>query len=111
MALGVEGKISGAVLDGVQKSRTITDAASLKEAFVAAAGITPEEYDAAWTSSAVKASVARQRAAAQDFRIQGVPAVYVNGRYLVKDRSMDTSSADSYKTDYAGVVQYLVNLK
>ncbi|PZD57804.1 thiol:disulfide interchange protein DsbA, partial [Pantoea ananatis] len=53
MALGVEDKVTSPIFDGIQKSQTITDAASLKDVFIKAAGISSEQYDAAWNSFAV----------------------------------------------------------
>lgn len=111
VALGVEDKVSDAIFDGIQKTQTITDPASLKATFVKAAGITPEAYDAAWNSFAVKAFVAQQQKAAADFQIQGVPAVYVNGKYLINNGGLDTSSMENYKLDYANAVKFLVNKK
>ena len=43
MALGVEDKVVDPIFDGLQKSQTIVDQASLKAAFIKAAGITSEE--------------------------------------------------------------------
>ncbi|QKJ89106.1 Thiol:disulfide interchange protein [Paramixta manurensis] len=111
MALGVEDKVTPAIFDGIQKTQTITDAASLKDAFVKASGITPEQYDAAWNSFAVKALVSQQEKAAVDFNLQGVPAMFVNGKYMVNNGGLDTSSMDNYVQQYASVVKFLVAQK
>ena len=66
MALGVEDKVTVPIFDGIQKTQTITDPASLKETFVKAAGISAADYDAAWNSFAVKALVAQQQKAAAE---------------------------------------------
>ena len=109
MALGVEGKVVDPIFDGIQKSQTITDQASLKAAFLKASGITSEEYDAAWNSFAVKALVSEQQKAATDFNINGVPSVFVNGKYLVNNAGLDTSSMNNFVADYVNVVKYLVS--
>lgn len=111
MALGVEDKVTAPIFDGIQKTQTITDAASLKETFIKAAGITSEDYDAAWNSFAVKALVAQQQKAASDVNLQGVPAIFVNGKYMVNNGGLDTSSMDNFVADYANVVKFLVEKK
>ncbi|MBP2169056.1 thiol:disulfide interchange protein DsbA [Erwinia toletana] len=111
MALGVEDKVTGPVFDGIQKTQTITDPASLKDAFVTAAGIKPEEYDAAWNSFVVKSLVAQQEKAAADVDLRGVPAMFVNGKYMVNNGGLDTSSMDNFVQEYANVVKFLVSQK
>lgn len=111
MALGVENKVIAPIFDGTQKSQTITDAASLKATFIQAAGISSQDYDAAWNSFAVKALVAQQEKAAADVNLQGVPAMFVNGKYMVNNGGLDTSSMDNFVADYANVVKFLVNKK
>ncbi|WP_380184232.1 thiol:disulfide interchange protein DsbA [Kalamiella sp. sgz302252] len=111
MALGVEDKVTQPLFEGIQKTQTITDPASLKEAFVKAAGITPEEYDAAWNSFVVKSLVAQQEKAAVDVELRGVPAMFVNGKYMVNNGGLDTSSMDNYTQQYANVVKFLLSQK
>lgn len=111
MALGVEDKVTGPIFDGIQKKQTITDAASLKDSFIKAAGISSEAYDAAWNSFAVKALVAQQQKAASDVNLQGVPAIFVDGKYMVNNGGLDTSSMDNFVADYANVVKFLVEKK
>lgn len=107
MALGVEDKVTAPIFDGIQKTQTVTDAASLKETFIKAAGISSEDYDAAWNSFAVKALVAQQQKAASDVNLQGVPAIFVNGKYMVNNGGLDTSSMENFVADYANVVKFL----
>lgn len=111
IALGVEEKVMDPLFDGIQKTQTITDAASLKAAFISAAGISAEEYDAAWNSFAVKALVAQQQKAAADLDLRGVPALFVNGKYMINNGGLDTSSMDNFAADYANTVKYLLSLK
>lgn len=111
LALGVEDKVTAPVFDGIQKTQTITDAESLKAAFINAAGISSQEYDAAWNSFAVKALVAQQQKAASDVDLRGVPAMFVNGKYMVNNGGLDTSSMDNFVAEYANVVKFLVSQK
>lgn len=111
MALGVEDKVTAPLFDGIQKTQTISDADSLKAAFINAAGISSQEYDAAWNSFAVKALVAQQEKAASDVDLRGVPAMFVNGKYMVNNGGLDTSSMDNFAAEYANVVKFLVSQK
>ncbi len=111
MALGVEDKVSQPIFDGVQKTQDITDPQSLKATFIKAADITSEAYDAAWNSFVVKSLVAQQEKAATDVGLTGVPAIYVNGKYMVNNAGLNTDSMDNYVQEYANVVKYLLTLK
>lgn len=109
IALGVEDKVMDPIFDGIQKAQTIKDSATLKAAFVKAASITPEAYDAAWNSFAVKALVSQQQKAAADFKIDGVPALFINGKYQINNAGLDSSSLPNFSADYVNVTKFLVN--
>ncbi|ADP10878.1 MULTISPECIES: thiol:disulfide interchange protein DsbA [Erwinia] len=111
MALGVEDKVTAPVFEGIQKTQTITDPATLKETFVKAAGIKPADYDAAWNSFVVRSLVAQQEKAAADMDLRGVPAMFVNGKYMVNSGGLDTSSMDNYVQQYANLVNFLTTQK
>lgn len=107
MALGVEDKISGPMFEAVQKTQTVQTVADIRKVFIDA-GVKPEEYDAAWNSFVVKSLVAQQEKAAADVQLQGVPAMYVNGKYMLNPQGMDTSNMDAFVQQYADTVSYLV---
>ncbi|MBT0723599.1 thiol:disulfide interchange protein DsbA [Rosenbergiella sp. S61] len=109
MALGVEDKVMDPIFEGLQKSQTIKDQQSLKEAFIKAAGITSEAYDSAWNSFAVKALVSQQEKAATDFNLSGVPALFINGKYQINNAGLDTSSLPNFSADYVNVTKFLLN--
>ena len=110
MALGVEDKITAPMFEAVQKAQTVTTVADIRKVFVDA-GIKGEDYDAAWNSFVVKSLVAQQEKAAADLQLQGVPAMFVNGKYQVNPQGMDASSMDIFVQQYAATVKYLVGLK
>ncbi|MGK3893851.1 DsbA family protein, partial [Enterococcus faecium] len=83
-------KISDRMFDAVQKTQTVQTVADIRQVFIDA-GVKPEEYDAAWNSFVVKSLVAQQEKAAADLQLQGVPAMYVNGQYMLRPQGMDTS--------------------
>lgn len=111
MALGVEDKVTAPIFEGIQKTQTITDPATLKDTFVKAAGIKSAEYDAAWNSFVVRSLVAQQEKAASDMDLRGVPAMFVNGKYMVNSGGLDTSSMDNYVQQYANLVNFLITQK
>ncbi|MFQ8717829.1 MAG: thiol:disulfide interchange protein DsbA [Enterobacter hormaechei] len=104
IALGVEDKITAPMFEAVQKTQTVQTTADIRKVFVDA-GVKGEDYDAAWNSFVVKSLVAQQEKAAADFQLQGVPAMYVNGKYQVNMRGMDTTSMDIFVQQYADTVK------
>lgn len=110
MALGVEDKITTPMFNGIQKTQTVQTVADIRKVFIDA-GVKPEEYDAAWNSFVVKSLVAQQGKAAADLQLQGVPAMYVNGKYQINPQGMDTSNMDAFIMQYADTVKQLVEKK
>lgn len=110
ISLGVQDKITGPMFEAVQKTQTVQNEADIRKVFIDA-GVKPEEYDAAWNSFVVKSLVAQQQKAAADLQLQGVPAMFVNGKYAVNMQGMDTSSMDSFVNEYANTVRFLVEKK
>lgn len=110
MALGVEDKITVPMFEAVQKNQTVQTVADIRKVFVDA-GVKGEDYDAAWNSFVVKSLVAQQEKAASDFQLQGVPAMYVNGKYQLNPQGMDTSNMDAFVAQYADTVKQLVDKK
>lgn len=110
MALGVEDKVTIPMFEAVQKTQTVQNVDDIRKVFVDA-GIPAEEYDAAWNSFVVKSLVAQQEKAAADFQLRGVPAMYVDGKYMLNPQGMDTSNLDVFVQQYANTVKYLVEKK
>ncbi|MDF7761754.1 thiol:disulfide interchange protein DsbA [Kosakonia cowanii] len=110
MALGVEDKISSPMFEAVQKTQTVQSVADIRDVFIKA-GVKGEEYDAAWNSFVVKSLVAQQEKAAADLQLQGVPAMFVNGKYQIDQRGMDGRSLDTFVKSYADTVKFLVEKK
>ncbi|AJI95879.1 DSBA-like thioredoxin domain protein [Yersinia ruckeri] len=110
MALGVEDKITLPMFEAVQKTQLVQTPADIRNIFIKA-GVKGEDYDAALNSFAVKAMVAQQQKAAQDLELRGVPAMFVNGKYMIKNDGIDTSSQESYAKQYADVVNFLLSQK
>ncbi|WP_145507192.1 thiol:disulfide interchange protein DsbA [Yersinia alsatica] len=110
MALGVEEKVTPLMFEGVQKTQTIQTPDDIRNVFIKA-GVSGEDYDAALNSFVVKSLVVQQQKAAEDLQLRGVPAMFVNGKYMIKNDGMDTSSMDNYVKQYADVVKFLLTQK
>lgn len=110
IALGVEDKVTPLMFDAVQKSQTLKTTDDIRKVFVAA-GVKAEDYDAVLNSFVVKSLVAQQEKAAADLQLRGVPAMFINGKYMVKSDGLDTCSMDAYVKQYADVVKFLIDKK
>lgn len=110
IALGVEDKISPLMFDAVQKSQTVQKPEDIRKIFISA-GVKGEDYDSALNSFVVKSLVVQQEKAAADLQLRGVPSLFVNGKYMVKNDGLDTSSMDVYVQQYTDVVKFLISKK
>lgn len=110
IALGVEDKITPLMFEAVQKTQTVQKPDDIRQVFINA-GVSAEEYDGALNSFVVKSLVVQQEKAAADLQLRGVPAMFVNGKYMIKNDGLDTSSMDAYVKQYADVVNFLIGKK
>ncbi|KAA0260759.1 thiol:disulfide interchange protein DsbA [Hafnia alvei] len=110
MALGVEDKITQPMFEAVQKTQSVQSPEDIRNVFVKA-GVSAADYDGALNSFVVKSLVVQQEKAAEDLQLRGVPAIFVNGKYMVKNDGLDTSSMDSYVQQFSHVVNFLLKQK
>lgn len=110
VALGVEDKVSPLMFEAVQKTQTVQTPEDIRNIFIKA-GVSAADYDAAWNSFVVKTLVVQQEKAAEDLQLRGVPAVFVNGKYMVKNDGLDISSMDAYVKQFTEVVKFLSQQK
>ncbi|MCV9879784.1 thiol:disulfide interchange protein DsbA [Brenneria izbisi] len=110
IALGVEDKITPPMFDAVQKTQTVKTPDDIRKIFIDA-GVSAEEFDGALNSFVVKSLVAQQEKAAADLQLRGVPAMFVNGKYMIKNDGLDTSSMEAYVKQYADVAKFLIDKK
>lgn len=110
VALGVEDKVRPLMFEAVQQTQTVQTPDDIRNVFIKA-GVSAADYDAAWNSFVVKSLVVQQQKAAEDLQLRGVPAVFVNGKYMVKNDGLDTSSMDAYVKQFTDVVKFLSQQK
>lgn len=110
IALGVQDKVCPLMFDAVQKTQIVQTPDDIRNVFIKA-GVTGEEYDSAWNSFVVKSLVVQQQKAAADLELRGVPAIFVNGKYMIRAEGLDTSAPDLIGKQFADVVKFLINQK
>lgn len=110
MALGVEDKITQPMFEAVQKTQSVQSPEDIRNVFIKV-GVSAADYDGALNSFVVKSLVVQQEKAAEDLQLRGVPAIFVNGKYMVKNDGLDTSSMDSYVQQFSHVVNFLLKQK
>ena len=99
-ALGVRKKTHIPLFHAVQEGQQIFDQASQAQ-FFAKYGVPAAKFNSMYNSFPISAKVAESNKLAQQYQLSGVPAVVVNGKYVV-------SGEDGKVTQ---VVDYLINLE
>ncbi|EKT61021.1 periplasmic protein disulfide isomerase I [Providencia sneebia DSM 19967] len=110
IVLNVEDKVTPILFEGIQKTQSIHSPEDIRNAFIKA-GVSGEEYDAALNSFVVKSLVAKQQNAAQDLKLRGVPAMFVDGKYQIRNNGISVDNAEDYAKEFSNVVNFLVNKK
>ncbi|SPP31777.1 Thiol:disulfide interchange protein DsbA [Arsenophonus endosymbiont of Aleurodicus floccissimus] len=108
MVLKVEDTVSPLLFEGIQKTESINTPADIKAAFIKA-GVKSEEYDAALNSFVVKSLVVKQQQAVEEFQLRGVPAIFVNGKYMIRKNGITIKDVNNYAKAYSNVVNFLIN--
>ncbi|MBX4180974.1 thiol:disulfide interchange protein DsbA [Sodalis sp. CWE] len=110
MLLNIEDKVSPLLFEELQQKKTIKTLNDIRTIF-SKIGISEEEYNLAWNSFSVKTLVLEQEKMASDLRVSGVPAVFINEKYMIKNDGLDMSSIDAYIKELVNVINFLLTLK
>lgn len=108
MVLKVEDKVSPWLFEGIQKTESRNTTADIKAVFIKA-GVKSEEYDAALNSFVVKSLVVKQQQAVEEFQLRGVPAIFVNGKYMIRNNGITIENVNNYAKAYSDVVNFLIS--
>lgn len=82
--MGYQGKTHQAMFDAVQRDRQkLFDQASIGR-WYASQGLDLNKFNSLYNSFAVNTRIARSKDAAQRYQLSGVPAVVVDGKYVVQ---------------------------
>lgn len=110
ITLGVQDKVAPLIFNGIQKTRTIQNLNDIRNVFISV-GVTPEEFDSAWNSFIVKSLTAQQRKLAAEVELNSVPAILVNGKYMVKNDGLEATSIEGFVQEFGKVVKQLLGQK
>ncbi|WP_395496500.1 DsbA family protein [Arsenophonus endosymbiont of Lipoptena cervi] len=108
MVLNIEDKIALILFEGIQNKESINTSADIKAVFINM-GIKSEEYDAALNSFIVRSLVIKQQKAVKDFQLVGVPAIFVNGKYMIHNKYIIGNDIIYYANAYSDIVKFLIN--
>ncbi|UDG79563.1 thiol:disulfide interchange protein DsbA [Candidatus Steffania adelgidicola] len=109
MILGIEDKVGPLLFDNLQKQHIIQTSDDIRAIFIKA-GVRIKEYDSAWNSFMVKLLVIKQEKAADNLHLRSVPAMLVNGKYMVKNDGLDLLWVDDdYVKQFSNLVKFLLS--
>ncbi len=103
--LGIGEEVHGPIFDTIHRQGNRLDSAEKLQAFFAHYGVDAEQFSATLNSDAVRTRVLRAQQLSQQYGINGVPAMIVNGKYLING-----SMAGSYSRMLA-IVDHLAALE
>lgn len=90
-ALGKLDEIGPALFDVIHvDKKRVTSQDQLAE-FFTQYGVTEDEFNKLYNSFSVRVNVRKAEALAKTYRLTGVPAIIVNGKYLVENRTAKTN--------------------
>lgn len=82
--MGMVEKTHAALFQAIHQGRQqLFDQQSLAK-FYSGLGVNPAAFNSNYNSFAVSGQVAKSKKLAQDYQLEGVPAVVVNGKYVIK---------------------------
>lgn len=100
-ALGVLDQVHGQIFDAIhlQKQRLLSKE-DQRDFLIAKTGVTAEAFDKAYDSFAVRSRMTRGDKRIRSFKITGVPALVINGKYVVDATSAGSQEGMLEVADY-----------
>ncbi|URJ31302.1 thiol:disulfide interchange protein DsbA [Blochmannia endosymbiont of Camponotus sp.] len=108
IVLGIENKISPILFIAIQKQQSIHTIDDIRAIFIKS-GVNAKEFDTTWDSILVKSLVLDQEQAAINFHLRGVPSIFINGKYMIKNDKLDISSVNAYIRQFCELLNLLIN--
>lgn len=107
MALGKEENVKMPLFKSAQNN-AIKSMDDIRAIFLAN-GISAEQFDGGINSFVVNGLVNKQKQVAEEFKVRGVPAFFVNGQYKINPEGFaDVSSTDEFIKRYVDAILFLV---
>lgn len=100
--LGVTEKTHGPIFDAIQGQKMRLFDKYEQQKFLASYGVSEADFNRVWDSNGVRRLMAQADQKVRQYQVNGVPAIIVNGKYLV-----DAASAGGQDKIFA-VVDYLI---
>lgn len=100
IVLKVEEQVKPLIFEGVQVKRNINSLKDIRDIFIKA-GVTGEQFDEMYDSFVVKSLLSKQLQEAENMDLRAVPAIYANGKYMVKLDGIESID------DFVRVTKYL----
>ncbi|MDQ4429027.1 DsbA family protein [Yokenella regensburgei] len=105
--MNIEDKMKPLLFEAVQIKQSVHSWTDIRQVFTDA-GVQGAEFDAAWESFGVLSMTEMQNKLAQELKLTGIPAVYINGKYQINPAGMNASSVEAFVNDYIDEVRYLL---
>ncbi|ANF17147.1 hypothetical protein XW81_01945 [Buchnera aphidicola (Schlechtendalia chinensis)] len=106
--LGVEKKIILTIFEKVQKEKTIQNFVTLKKEFLKLTHITEKEFQFLWNSFVMKSIIYNQNILQNEINLNYVPFMIVNGKYIVKNESINYKSPKIFIAEYINIIKSLL---
>lgn len=100
--LGVTAKTHGPIFDAIQGQKMRLFDKFEQQKFLAPYGVSEADFNRVWDSNGVRRLMAQADQKVRQYQVNGVPAIIVNGKYMV-----DAASAGGQDKIFA-VVDYLI---
>ncbi|PPI86426.1 DsbA family protein [Candidatus Pantoea edessiphila] len=108
IALGIENKVIKPIFSAIQKNNQITNK-EIKNIFIKLLRISSEKFQKLWDSFSVKVLVIKQKQAVIDFNVTNVPAVFINGKYMINISDLDLDIHSQNNTNnYFDIISFLI---
>lgn len=89
-AMGLDEKLHAAVFDAYQKDRVKLDDEKVRNEWLAKQGVDVRKFNDTWRSFGVDTQTKRAEQLSAAYRIQGVPSLAINGKYLIDGEGEQT---------------------
>ncbi|WMY96695.1 MAG: DsbA family protein [Arsenophonus sp.] len=103
----IEEKVIPFLFEGIQKTKSIHTSNDIKNIFFKL-GIKIKEYDILINSLLVKSLFMKQEKAVKDFQLIGVPAIFVNGKYMLCNNNIKVTKNYNYPQIYSEIINFLI---
>ncbi|ADV33992.1 thiol:disulfide interchange protein dsbA [Candidatus Blochmanniella vafra str. BVAF] len=110
MALGIENQVSSFLFTAIQKQQSIHTIDDIRKTFIKL-GIDADTYDTTWNSILVQSLIKDQEQAAINFQLKSIPAIFVDGKYMVKNDQLNIASIPIYIQQFSELLHLLIEKK